>query len=365
MRAGRRSMISSSARCSTAGGAPRSPRPSGSAGAHSRSRRRHWDFSAGLFAHESAGRRRSVGADAAQGAARVAEQALSNVEALAVMDAERLGLARPVLRCGGGAIRHHRGAASGSDARRICARDPPGRRDRPGQSHRRRAGPRAAVRALFCAACAPARLAAGIPLSDAVRMGRAPWRRAGYRATRHAAVGAFFPDPLRTPARRARSRNSRRAKPITCSCSSLQDARATRERAMVRHIRILGLPVSALLLPTVVASTCPSSATNKNAGFTQGRATRARCLHDSDTQTTVGKGGEVRRARQDGKGNLSDKLARSGGVICPPEHVDSEIKQPTPPGGTMPVIPPPGSPGGDPRYSAEITVGERLCRPLA
>lgn len=68
----------------------------------------------------------------------------------------------------------------------------------------------------------------------------------------------------------------------------------------------------------------------------------------SDTQTTVGKGGEAETHRQDGKDDLSEKLARSGGVICPPEHVDPEIRQPTPPtGGSMPVIPPPGSPGGD------------------
>ena len=44
---------------------------------------------------------------------------------------------------------------------------------------------------------------------------------------------------------------------------------------------------------------------------------------------------------------LSDKLARTDGVICPP-NVDPEIKAPTPQGGKMPVIPPPGSPGGDP-----------------
>jgi hypothetical protein len=45
---------------------------------------------------------------------------------------------------------------------------------------------------------------------------------------------------------------------------------------------------------------------------------------------------------------LSDKLARTGGVICPP-NVDPEIKAPTPQSGNkMPVIPPPGSPGGDP-----------------
>jgi len=44
---------------------------------------------------------------------------------------------------------------------------------------------------------------------------------------------------------------------------------------------------------------------------------------------------------------LSDKLAASNGVICPPP-VDPAMRQPTPPGGPMPVIPPPGSRGGDP-----------------
>jgi hypothetical protein len=51
----------------------------------------------------------------------------------------------------------------------------------------------------------------------------------------------------------------------------------------------------------------------------------------------------------DGKAGdtLSDKLARTDGVICPP-NVDPEIKAPTPQSGNkMPVIPPPGGPGGD------------------
>jgi hypothetical protein len=45
---------------------------------------------------------------------------------------------------------------------------------------------------------------------------------------------------------------------------------------------------------------------------------------------------------------LSDRLARSEGVICPPANLDSEIKAPTPEGGNTPIIPPPGSPGGNP-----------------
>lgn len=48
---------------------------------------------------------------------------------------------------------------------------------------------------------------------------------------------------------------------------------------------------------------------------------------------------------------LSDKLARTEGVICPPPELDPDIRAPAPPaakGSNMPVIRPPGSPGGDP-----------------
>jgi hypothetical protein len=47
---------------------------------------------------------------------------------------------------------------------------------------------------------------------------------------------------------------------------------------------------------------------------------------------------------------LSDKLERSGGVIRPPEDIAPEmaVRAPVPDPGTTPVIPPPGTPGGDP-----------------
>ena len=45
---------------------------------------------------------------------------------------------------------------------------------------------------------------------------------------------------------------------------------------------------------------------------------------------------------------LSDKLARSKGVICPPAAVDREMQVTPPSGGHLKVIPPPGTPGGDP-----------------
>jgi hypothetical protein len=46
--------------------------------------------------------------------------------------------------------------------------------------------------------------------------------------------------------------------------------------------------------------------------------------------------------------NLSERLDRSGGVIRPPDSVDPEMRvAPPPTGDKMPVVPAPGSPGGD------------------
>ncbi len=49
-------------------------------------------------------------------------------------------------------------------------------------------------------------------------------------------------------------------------------------------------------------------------------------------------------------GTLSDKLEKSDGVIRPRTNIDPEIttRAPVPNPGTTPVIPPPGSPGGNP-----------------
>jgi hypothetical protein len=49
-----------------------------------------------------------------------------------------------------------------------------------------------------------------------------------------------------------------------------------------------------------------------------------------------------------GSADLGDRLARSKGIICPPAGVDPGIAAPPVGGGVTPVIPPPGTPGGDP-----------------
>ena len=49
-----------------------------------------------------------------------------------------------------------------------------------------------------------------------------------------------------------------------------------------------------------------------------------------------------------GSRTLSDQLSQSKGVICPPAGIDPGISVPPSGGGRTPVIPPPGTPGGDP-----------------
>ena len=135
--------------------------------------------------------------------ARVREHGLSNVDGLAVMDAQNLGfeeasfdvvVAQYVI-----------------TARRIRTRSAARRRDRAGQSSRRRSGTALGVRAAARAAGPPARLAAGIPLGAADALGGAAWRRARRRTARHAAARPFLAHPLRPhqPLRR-RSRPSGR-----------------------------------------------------------------------------------------------------------------------------------------------------------
>ena len=49
-----------------------------------------------------------------------------------------------------------------------------------------------------------------------------------------------------------------------------------------------------------------------------------------------------------GSASLSNQLSQSKGIICPPAGIDPGIAAPAVGGGRMPVIPPPGTPGGDP-----------------
>jgi hypothetical protein len=113
---------------------------------------------------------------------------------------------------------------------------------------------------------------------------------------------------------------------------------------MDRDFRILriGMLAAALSLPAAAAAQAPPKAAQPVAP----RGDRLDLNACGDNQATVGQGGEA-QTKKPGDRDLSERLAQSGGVICPPPYVDPAIKAPTPPGGSMPVIPPPGSPGGD------------------
>ncbi len=72
---------------------------------------------------------------------------------------------------------------------------------------------------------------------------------------------------------------------------------------------------------------------------------RTNCAPTESTSqgNIVAQGSTAQRAEP-----LGDKLAKADGVLCPPSGVDPAIRAPTPDTGNTPVIPPPGSPGGDP-----------------
>jgi hypothetical protein len=115
------------------------------------------------------------------------------------------------------------------------------------------------------------------------------------------------------------------------------------ESEMHRNIR-LSIAAAILLTPMFALAQAPPKRNTPVAPRAEQLDPNA-CANNG-AQATIGEGGDV-EVKKPGDRSLSSKLAQSGGVICPPHQIDPEIKQPTPPGGPMPVIPPPGSPGGD------------------
>lgn len=101
-----------------------------------------------------------------------------------------------------------------------------------------------------------------------------------------------------------------------------------------------------LLATSAIAQTPPTTTAPPAPTATQpSQAGSARCApHPIQGNDSAAQNQTVGQSREP----LSEKLARSDGVICPPSGVDPEIRTPAPDVGNMPVIPPPGSPGGDP-----------------
>lgn len=97
-------------------------------------------------------------------------------------------------------------------------------------------------------------------------------------------------------------------------------------------MRTLGL-VLALALPAAAAAQAPPD--DKLPVVPHAERGQA---NPCETRSTVGQGTGIDVQRKDKA--LSDKLAESNGVICPPPHVDPDMRRPAPGGGAMPVIPP-------------------------
>jgi hypothetical protein len=112
-------------------------------------------------------------------------------------------------------------------------------------------------------------------------------------------------------------------------------------------IRVLSfaVPVAAMLAPALALAQAPPKDNNPPVAPKTEQLDPNACGSD---RATIGQGGELDTKKADGR-DLSDRLARSGGVICPPSQVDPAIKVPTPQDGSMPVIPPPGRLGGNPK----------------
>ena len=131
---------------------------------------------------------------------------------------------------------------------------------------------------------------------------------------------------------------------------------------MDRDMRVLRLVTlaAAMLMPAIAAAQAPPQTKTPIAPQTEQLDPKA-CAKDN---ATVGQSSDTDMQKPAGR-NLSEQLAKSDGVICPPAHVDPEIRQPTPPGGGDAGHPAAGQPGRRPVGSAEVTDLERVFGRLA
>jgi hypothetical protein len=104
-----------------------------------------------------------------------------------------------------------------------------------------------------------------------------------------------------------------------------------------------------MVLMVLLSMASPCAAQNPPAARNPAPPNGAPQLRDPKacSQPQQPRSGSDPRAPDAGNQNLSQTLEQSEGVICPPD-IDPDITAPTPRGGAMSVIPPPGSPGGDP-----------------
>jgi len=107
-----------------------------------------------------------------------------------------------------------------------------------------------------------------------------------------------------------------------------------------KSLVIAGMGIFCVMVAAVPAGAQINPPANPSGPAAQPRP----CSNDQRLRTSPE---EANAPRDPSRQNLSDQLSRNEGVLCPPD-VDPEIEAPTPQSGRTPVIPPPGSPGGNP-----------------
>ncbi len=102
---------------------------------------------------------------------------------------------------------------------------------------------------------------------------------------------------------------------------------------MTRHFRVLCLMIAASA-PAAAFAQQPPESKSETAQPTEQRDPKA-CAQQ---RTTVGEAGDLKMEQK--PGSLSQQLANSDGVICPPAKIDPDIGAPVPKGGAIQEIHP-------------------------
>ncbi|MDP2410959.1 MAG: hypothetical protein Q8M26_11815 [Pseudolabrys sp.] len=112
----------------------------------------------------------------------------------------------------------------------------------------------------------------------------------------------------------------------------------------MRALSVRTVAAAVAMLPAVAFAQAPPETKPPLAPRTE--TTDPRACAPSTATTGTGQGADINVTRPAGT-SLSDKLAQTGGVICPPPQIDPGMTQPPPEAGRTPVIPPP-PPGSAP-----------------
>ncbi|MDQ8728146.1 hypothetical protein [Bradyrhizobium sp. LHD-71] len=99
-----------------------------------------------------------------------------------------------------------------------------------------------------------------------------------------------------------------------------------------------------LLLTGAAAAQAPPT----NPQFVPSSQATVRCAPIRPPDSGPGTGAPPGQTTGQSREPLSDRLAQSEGLLCPPSNLDPKMQKDAPEEGKTPVIPPPGSPGGDP-----------------